>query len=182
MLYKDEMLEFNEKFVKDKDYEQYITTKYPDKHIAVISCMDTRLTELLPAALNFKNGDIKFIRDAGGVVTHPFGSVMRSLLVCIYELNVKEIMIIGHLDCGMQALCYDEMIEKMKSRGIKDSELDFISSCGIDLKKHLEGFSNPFESVRESVKLVLNHPLVPDDVSVNGFVIDPKTGRLDEVI
>ena len=75
--------------------------------------MDTRLTELLPAALNFKNGDIKIIKNAGAVITHPFGSVMRSLLVAIYQLEIEEILIIGHYDCGMQGLEPSELIEKI---------------------------------------------------------------------
>ena len=53
----DDILEFNKKFVESKGYEKYITNKYPDKKIAILSCMDTRLTELLPAALGIKNGD-----------------------------------------------------------------------------------------------------------------------------
>ena len=60
-----EMIEFNKKFVEDKKYEQYKTSKYPDKKIAILSCMDTRLTELLPAALGIKNGDVKIIKNAG---------------------------------------------------------------------------------------------------------------------
>ena len=46
-----EILEYNKQFVAEKKYEQYKTSKYPDKKIAILSCMDTRLTELLPAAL-----------------------------------------------------------------------------------------------------------------------------------
>lgn len=69
----DEILEFNKQFVANKGYEKYITNKYPDKKIAILSCMDTRLTELLPAALGIKNGDVKMIKNAGGVISHPFG-------------------------------------------------------------------------------------------------------------
>ena len=57
----DEILAFNKEFVAGKGYEKYITNKYPDKKIAILSCMDTRLTELLPAALCIKNGDVKMI-------------------------------------------------------------------------------------------------------------------------
>ena len=53
----DEIIEFNKTFVAEKGYEKYITDKYPEKKLAVLSCMDTRLTELLPAALGLKNGD-----------------------------------------------------------------------------------------------------------------------------
>ena len=64
-----------------------------------MTCMDTRLVELLPATLGLKNGDVKIIKNAGAVISNPFGSVVRSLLIAIFELGVEEIMVIGHTDC-----------------------------------------------------------------------------------
>ena len=55
------MLRHNREFVESKGYERYITSKYPDKKIAIVTCMDTRLVELLPAALGIRNGDVKII-------------------------------------------------------------------------------------------------------------------------
>ena len=60
----DELLDFNRSFVEQKGYEPYLTTKYPDKRIAIVTCMDTRLVELLLAALGLKNGDVKMIKNA----------------------------------------------------------------------------------------------------------------------
>ena len=60
----DDLLAYNVTFVAEKGYEKYITNKYPDKKIAIVTCMDTRLTELLPAALGIKNGDVKMIKNA----------------------------------------------------------------------------------------------------------------------
>ena len=80
----DEILRFNKRFVIEKGYEQYITSKYPDKKIAIVTCMDTRLVELLPAALGIRNGDVKIIKNAGATITHPFDSTVRSLLIAIY--------------------------------------------------------------------------------------------------
>ena len=65
----DQIIAYNKTFVEEKGYEKYITDKYPDKKLAVLSCMDTRLTELLPAALGLKNGDAKIIKNAGGLVS-----------------------------------------------------------------------------------------------------------------
>ena len=96
----EEIIAFNKQFVESKGYEKYITNKYPDKKLAILSCMDTRLTALLPAALRIKNGDVKMIKNAGGVISHPFGSVIRSLLVAFFELGVEVIMLIAHSDCG----------------------------------------------------------------------------------
>ena len=50
----EELLKFNKEFVESKSYERFATSKYPDKKLAILSCMDTRLTELLPAALGLR--------------------------------------------------------------------------------------------------------------------------------
>lgn len=177
----DELLVFNKEFVKNKGYEKFITNKYPDKKIAIVSCMDTRLTELLPAALGIKNGDVKVIKNAGAIISHPFGSVIRSLLVAIYELGVVEIMIIGYSDCGAQHMDSDEMIEAMKKRGIPAGHIDMMKYCRVDFKHWLRGFDTTESSVRDTVDQVRNHPLIPSDVSIRGFVINSVTGELTAV-
>lgn len=174
----EEMLAFNKKFVAEKRYEQYTSSKYPDKKIAILTCMDTRLVELLPAALNLKNGDVKMIKNAGGVVTNPFGSVIRSLLVSIIELGVNEIMVIGHTDCGVQHIDSEMMIHHMKQRGITQESIDLMKYCGIDFEKWLAGFDSVEASVEETVHTIINHPLMPKDIHVGGYVINTQTGEL----
>ena len=92
----DDILKFNERFVAEKAYEPFITDKFPAKKLAVLTCMDTRLTELLPQALGLRNGDAKIIKNAGGLVLSPTDSAIRSLLVAIYELGVEEVMVVHH--------------------------------------------------------------------------------------
>lgn len=174
-------LAYNKQFVANKEYEKYITDKYPDKKIAILSCMDTRLTELLPAALGFKNGDVKIIKNAGGIITQPFGSAVRSLLVAIYELGVEEIMVIAHTDCGVQCMDGAKMIEHMRQRGISEDHLKLMDYCGIDLKQWLSGFHDTEEAVRETLDIILNHPLIPQDIKVRGFIMNSVTGELVEV-
>lgn len=140
--------------------------------------MDTRLTELLPAALGLKNGDAKIIKNAGGVISHPFGSVMRSLLIAIYELDVQEILVIGHTDCGARHTDSQRMIEKMKAQGIPQENIDLINYCGIDFDLWLSGFNDLDVSIKESVELIRKHPLIPKNVVVYGLVIDSVTGKL----
>lgn len=173
-----EILKFNRDFVEKKSYEQYVTSKYPDKKLAILSCMDTRLTELLPAALGLKNGDAKIIKNAGGVISHPFGSVVRSLLIAIVELGVEEIMVIGHTDCGVQGLNAEEMLGRLEKRGISREKVDLLLNSGIDLKRWLKGFDTVEASVRETVNVLINHPLMPKDVVIQGFIMDSVTGAL----
>ena len=128
----DEIMEYNRKFVENKGYEPYLTSKYPDKKLAILTCMDTRLLELLPAALGIKNGDAKIIKNAGGVIVHPYGSVVRSLLVGILELGVEEVMVIGHTDCGVQGMDGSEMLDMLVERGIDQQHIDIVRHSGID--------------------------------------------------
>ena len=168
-------------FVQKKQYEKFISDKYPNKKIAILTCMDTRLTELLPAALGLKNGDVKLIKNAGGVITSPFGSVMRSLIVAIYQLEVDEVLVIGHYDCGMQGIDIQKLTEKMKSRGITQDTINFMKYCGIDFDSWLKGFECVEESVVSTVKSIVNHPLIPKDITVHGLIIDPITGELAQI-
>ena len=175
----NELLKFNEEFVAKEGYKPYITSKYPDKKIAIVTCMDTRLVELLPNALGIKNGDVKMIKNAGGVITDPWDSTMRSLLVGVYELGVNQIMIIGHTECGVQGMSADEMLHVMEKRGVSLSTISLIKRCGIDLDKWFEGFCETEQSVKDSVDLVRNHPFIPADVHVAVYIIDSTTGKLN---
>ena len=171
----NQILQFNREFVASKGYEQYVTDKYPDKKLAVLSCMDTRLTQLLPAALGLKNGDAKIIKNAGGLVISAFDSAMRSLIVAIYELHVREIMVVAHSHCGACHMSYAHFHDEMLARGVTDHTLDTIRKCGIDLNAWLEGFKDTPESVRKTVATIQTHPLVPKDIIVRGFIIDSET-------
>lgn len=177
----DQIIDYNKTFVARKDYMKYITDKYPDKKLAVLSCMDTRLTELLPAALGLKNGDAKIIKNAGGLVISPFDSAMRSLIIAIYELGVEEIMVVAHSHCGACHMGFDHFHEKMNEAGITDDTLDVVRKCGIDLDAWLEGFKDTPTSVRKTVETIKTHPLVPKTVVVRGFIIDSETGELEEI-
>lgn len=173
-----EMLAYNKEFVANKGYEKFTTSKYPDKKIAIVTCMDTRLVELLPAALGIKNGDVKMIKNAGGTITNPFDSTVRSLLVAIYELGVNEIMIIGHTGCGVQGMDAQEMLHLMKERGVDEEHISLMRHCGIDLDSWLHGFEDTEAAVLETVDLVKNHPLVPKDIVVRGYIMESETGAL----
>ena len=177
----DQVIEFNKTFVANKGYEQYVTDKYPSKKLAVLTCMDTRLTQLLPAALGLKNGDAKIIKNAGGLILTPFDSAMRSLIVAIYELGVDQIMVVAHSQCGACDMSFSHFLPEMKARGIKEETLNKMHELGIDLSQWLEGFHDTESSVRKTVKTILSHPLIPNNITVRGFIIDSVTGALQEI-
>ena len=174
----DNILAFNREYVASKGYETHLTDKYPDKKVAVLSCMDTRLSVLLQEALGLRNGDAKIIKNAGAIIPTPWDSAMRSLIVAVYELGVEEIMVVAHTSCGACHMSFAHFKEEMLHRGIPESAL---LRDDIDLDEWLEGFHDTEASVRNTVDAIVRHPLIPADVTVRGFIIDSATGELTEV-
>lgn len=159
-----EILNFNREFVARKDYLPYQTTKYPDRKLAILTCMDTRLTHLLPAALGLRNGEVKMIKNAGGVVLAP---------------GVEEILVIGHTDCGVCGMRPEVIRQHLLARGIAPEILSEIDEAGeVDLDAWFTGFSGEEQAVRDSVAMLRAHPLMPRDVAIHGLIIDSSTGAL----
>ena len=177
-----DILDHNTSFVAKGEYERFRTDRFPDKKLVILTCMDTRLIELLPRAMDTRQGDVKLIKNAGAIVSHPFGSVMRSILVAVYELQAAEVAVVGHHQCGMTGLSCGRILDKARGRGVADETLATLRHAGIDLERWLCGFETVEDGVRASVTLVREHPLLPKDVPVHGLVIDPETGKLDLLV
>lgn len=177
-----DLIEFNKKFVAEKRYESFKTDKFPTKKLAILTCMDARLSELLPRALNLRNGDAKIIKNAGAILTQPFGSAMRSILVAIYEMGARDVLVIGHHGCGMTNLDTHSLVQKFKEQGIPELAISTLENSGIRMERFLQGFSDPKEGVLHSVRMIRKHPLVPRHVPVHGFLMDPETGELETVV
>ncbi len=143
--------------------------------------MDARLVHLLPAALGLEDGDVVLIKNAGGRMTDPYGETMRSMLVAIYELGVVDIMIVGHTDCGAQKISAESMIGHMTERGIPRETIEQLEDEA-DLDNWLAGFDSNEDDVHATYRALREHPLLPSDVRIHGFVIDIVTGELTRVV
>jgi len=177
-----EILDYNQQFVAQRKYEEFQTDRWPNKKIVVLTCMDTRLVELLPHAMNLRGGDAKIIKSAGALVSHPFGSIMRSILVAVYSLGVEEIAVVGHHDCGMAGLECDSILDRATQRGISPDVIETLQAAGINLRKWLHGFAHVRDGVIGSVELIRKHPLLPRQIPVHGLLIDPATGKLESIV
>lgn len=180
-MYLDEMLEYNKKFVAGKEYELYETNSIPNKRMVIFTCMESRLVELLPKALNIHNGDVKMLKNAGAIIRKPFDSIMKSILVAIYELQAEEVTVIGHHDCGMSHVDTDSLYNKMINQGIDVDILNTLDHSGINFNEEFRGFDTVEESIEQSVKIIQQHPLLPDYIKVHGLVINPGTGKVEIV-
>ena len=69
----------------------------------------------------------------------------------------------------------------MRERGIPEQHITLMKHCGIDLDGWLHGFDDTPAAILETVDLVRNHPLVPRDVVVKGYIMDSTTGALEPI-
>ena len=176
------LVEYNKKFVEEKAYGPFQCEATPKKEMVILSCMDSRLTQLLPAALGIQNGDVKMVKNAGAMITNRTGSAMRSLIVAIYAFNISNVMVIAHDDCGMSNVDNSHLVDNMLARGITPDAIQKMDTEHFDTLKWLEGFANVETSVKHSVNMIQTHPLISKDIAVHGFVMDPTTGALRQVI
>jgi carbonic anhydrase len=174
-----EILAHNKAFVEGKGYEEFLTSPLPNKRLVIITCMDTRLVELLPKAMGIRNGDVKMIKIAGAVVSHPFGSVMRSVLMAVYLQGAEEIAVVGHHACGFTGLSPDTILADAVRRGVSPDVIATLDHAGVDLHHWLTGFESPQAGVLASVEMIRKHPLLPKDIVLHGLIMHPDTGRLE---
>ena len=92
-----------------------------------------------------------------------------------------EIMVIGHTDCGVRHVDSHDMVEHMKSRGVPQESIDLMKYCGVDFESWLAGFDTEEQSVMDTVETIKNHPLIPHDIRIGGYIIDTFTGALEVI-
>jgi len=160
----DDALKANEAYAKS--FKLGALAMPPAKKLAIVACMDARLT--VEQALGLNTGDAHIIRNAGGIVTED---AIRSLIISHYLLGTQEFMIINHTDCGMLTFKDADLLERL------ESEL----GVSVLSPSHFHSFDNPEANVRRQIQRVKSHHWIPKEIPVRGFVYDVKSGKLNEV-
>jgi carbonic anhydrase len=135
----------------------------PHRKLAVVACMDSRMD--IFEMLGLAHGDAHIIRNAGGVVTDD---VIRSLVLSQRLLGTREIILLHHTDCGLQRLVGDTL---------KD---DIEAETGIRPGWAFEGFKDPYQNVRQSIRRLQVNPFIQYKEHIRGFVYRVEDGHLDE--
>ena len=160
----DETLSANATIANDYDPAR---AKPPAPRIAIVTCMDPRLTDIGPM-LGLADADADVIRNAGTVIDDDS---IRSLLVSTKLLGAREIMIINHTDCGMLKFTDAELAGRLRK---ETGQAQIVPA-------RFYSFTDVEENTKEQMQKARSHPWIPQDVPVRGFVFDVSTGRLSEV-
>jgi carbonic anhydrase len=158
-----------------KANEVYARTEFPGKqpippsrHVAVLACMDARLS--VNQLLGLKTGEAHVIRNAGGIASDD---AIRSLIISNELLGTREFVVINHTDCGMLTFKDSDLAERLERK---------FARPGAASKLQFHSFANLEENVRNQVKKIKEHPLIPKEIPVSGFIYDVETGRLGKVV
>ena len=160
-----QILDANEEYSKEYG-EKAIPGIKPARKLAILTCMDARVDPLKFAGL--KNGDAHIIRNAGGRASED---AIRSLLLSNRLLGTNDWLVVHHTDCGQENFSNEEVCKLMRDTS-GTGEGDFIYWLTI---------SDRIQSIKDDVLRIRNHPLVPGDVTIYGFLFEVETGKLREV-
>jgi carbonic anhydrase len=159
----DEVLAANQQYASKFDKGNLAMP--PAKKLAILACMDARLT--VEQLLGLKTGDAHIIRNAGGIATED---ALRSLIISHHLLGTQEFIVINHTDCGMVTFTDDQLLGKLEQE----------TGVSAVTPSHFHSFKDVEQNVRRQVARIKNHPYVRD-IPVRGFVYDVKSGKLSEV-
>ncbi|MCL6480431.1 MAG: carbonic anhydrase [Firmicutes bacterium] len=159
----DELLENNRRYAES--FRLGELSRPPAKKLAVVACMDARLT--VEALLGLRTGDAHIIRNAGGLITDD---ALRSLILSTQLLGTRAVVVIQHTDCGMLNFSEDELRQRVQQATGHDAS---------GLRFHV--FTDLEQSVAEQVHRIRTHPFLPRDLQARGYIYDVHTGRLREV-
>jgi carbonic anhydrase len=178
----------NEVLAANRDYVSNFGDKGslplpPGRHFAILTCMDARLDPAKYAGLS--EGDAHVIRNAGGRASDD---AIRSLVISYKLLGTREWFVIHHTNCGME-LFTNEIMADLLSSSLKTASIDasgWHDCCegpGCAEGKYINWLTikEQQESVLEDVTRIKNHPLVPSDIPVYGYIYDCVSGSLIEV-
>jgi carbonic anhydrase len=159
----DEVLAANQQYASK--FDKGSLAMPPAKKLAILACMDARLT--VEQLLGLKTGDAHIIRNAGGIATED---ALRSLIISHHLLGTQEFIVINHTDCGMVTFTDDQLLDKLEQQ----------TGVSAVTPAHFHSFKDVEQNVRRQVARIKDHPYV-QDIPVRGFVYDVKSGKLSEV-
>ncbi len=160
----DAALRSNQRYAQEFELGQLAAP--PARKLAVLTCMDARLT--IESMLGLATGDAHIIRNAGGIATED---ALRSLLISCHLLGTREFAVIGHTDCGML---------KFKDEELRDRLHRLTGKLAV-VPSQFHSFTSSEQNVCDQVERIKSHPWIPAEIVIRGFVYDVQTGRLNEV-
>jgi carbonic anhydrase len=141
--------------------------RYP---ILIITCMDPRID--VNRIFQFSPGDVFVLRNAGNIITED---VFRSILIAIHEYEIKHVIILGHLDCGMTKLSLKSMQSNLDKSILKQILTNY-SNVYLGLQRYFRNFSDELKNIENQIHWFREPNVLPQEISIKGMLYDPSSG------
>jgi carbonic anhydrase len=160
----DDLLAANREFAERFDHSGFDGVAHAG--IAVVTCMDSRIMPLDMLGLGL--GDAKIFRNPGGRVTPQ---ALEALVLGVHLLKVVRILVIPHTRCAMASSTLDELRSRVGE------------SAGLDASwQPFNVVEDQHAALEDDVRQVRSHPLIPDSITVGGFMYDVDTGLIEQLV
>ncbi|MGZ7148820.1 carbonic anhydrase [Bacillus sp. BC08] len=154
-----------------------------NKKVLLLTEIEHGIEPIIQQVTNIQQENMLTIHSYDSVIIHPYGDIMRSVIIAIYEENVEEIFVVGIEDKETDVVNLQTQHDFIK----ENIELDYLfKNCMPEfssgsLNAWLSGKENVSENIEKSIDMIRHHPLVPSDIKVHGFKID-RTGEKEMVV
>jgi carbonic anhydrase len=151
-----------------------------NKKALFLTDIENGLEPILQEVTNIRAENMLTIQSYDTLISHPYGDIMRSVIIAIYQENVEEIFVVGTNDKRTDTVNVLTQLESMKD---KIQTLDYLfQNCrpefsGDTVDEWLNGKENGSGNIEKSVDIIRHHPLVPSYVKVRGLVVNNKDGK-----
>ena len=150
-----------------------------DENLLVVACMDERIP--VEEALGLELGDAQVFRNAGGKVTDD---VIRSAALTVNFFDTDEIIVVNHTDCGMMSAPDDAIHDGLEGvagdldAANLDPSLPALNIGDADIMDWVRMTDDIDAACAAQVEHLRESGLIPDDVTVSGYVYEVESGEL----
>ncbi|MFX0057704.1 MAG: beta-class carbonic anhydrase [Candidatus Hodarchaeota archaeon] len=167
-------MELQWKIKQDLEQVESNPKKVPKYPVLILTCMDPRID--IYRIFQLKPGDVFVLRNAGNLFTKD---VLRSILIVIHEYNVRHIVVLGHIDCGMTKIKLNELKHKLTKPALA-AILRNGTNIPIELQKFFKIFIDEIKNIKTQVEKIRKTLDIPSYVSIAGMLYDVNSSWVFE--
>jgi carbonic anhydrase len=141
--------------------------KYP---VLILTCMDSRID--VHRIFQLEPGDVFVLRNAGNLCSKDS---LRSILFSIYQYNIKYVVVLGHLECGMSKVNLIEFKKKIPSE-----YFTYPAKGASDLIREIREFFKPFineiNNIKRQIEILQKLQVHNPELKIFGMLYDVESG------
>ena len=148
-----------------------VEDKIPKFPVLILTCMDPRID--IYRIFQLKPGDVFILKNAGNIYTQD---MLRSILITISEYNIKDVIVLGHLDCGMTKINLWKLKNKLPYKFLSNSH----NNAFDDIRDFFKPFSDELKNIKDQVEIIKKINEFLPAIKVTGMLYDVNTGWVFE--